>query len=491
MRVEAYNPRHYNCIDYLLDGSLYGGQPICVQPPMIYVVGAFLSLFGMENIEPLSNLVLILLHATSLYIILHLVERRGKGITATVAILYCLIIVPLSLNVGFYADENYDKNQTGNLPEMFAACLMLAATYALSKTKHKRKIVLASVFLALALTFKVTVLSGIAAIFIVYAINPADLMQYTKGRLKFNRKQVIHSIKNAVVFLTPMVIVILLLRIIYPNILVYAVLCHTYKEKLGYFDAVRGIISTNPLADGNLLLFYILTIAVGAYYVRFKDRYALIYLIASATTFISRFKVFGFSPDMLGGLFDRGLFARYIVFPLFFLLIVVGNYLSNVPDAVKRKRLIAILVMSALFFGGYHLYEQPTLQELVFMQTGVYRDLKGLKHEIEGVYALLPRNNDWVLTDNSMHEILEKHGTTLDANRIDVRDYPPRDIRDTYRYIDPWFLEGLQHYGIVRETPQAITEKELSKAKELAIDIEKGGYEMVFFGPAEIGRAHV
>lgn len=66
----GFEYRWLNCIDYLEQGTLYGGQPQCGQGPVVYLVGLLLKATG--NLQLSAILLNISLNAVLFYVI-HLI----------------------------------------------------------------------------------------------------------------------------------------------------------------------------------------------------------------------------------------------------------------------------------------------------------------------------------------------------------------------------------------------------------------------------------
>src|SRR5437763_968752 len=95
-QTPGYSFRDLRCINYLVDGTLYGGQPECVQPPMMYFLGAFFGLISPAHLQFLSNLTILAANVLCAYIILSLVKSENLQVNASLVIAYCFLIMPMT-----------------------------------------------------------------------------------------------------------------------------------------------------------------------------------------------------------------------------------------------------------------------------------------------------------------------------------------------------------------------------------------------------------
>ncbi len=85
----TYPHRDYRCIDYLGAGTLYGGQPECVQPPMIYALGVLLP----GDVQLSFWFVMLLAHFVAVFAMLSLAAQDDRLISIALALGYCLTVL--------------------------------------------------------------------------------------------------------------------------------------------------------------------------------------------------------------------------------------------------------------------------------------------------------------------------------------------------------------------------------------------------------------
>ncbi|MBD3388779.1 MAG: hypothetical protein GF416_06895 [Candidatus Altiarchaeales archaeon] len=455
-QVAGYQYRWVRCIDHFLDGSLYGGQPECAQPPVVYAVGAVLSLISFGHLQAASTLLSIALNIMCLVFILSLVKSGRDEVNHTLSAMYCLVILPLTV---------------GNLATLLAAAFMMSGYHILKSGMGVRRVAVASLLFMLSLASKVVALSGLAGILVVYFISHFSLSIGGRRGLDVSFEVDSSFFKNAAALLFPFLVAVLALKLLYPQIFVYTLFSHVHSEEMSYAQAARDIILTNPLAEGNTMIFYVLVLASILYYLRSRDPTALVYVIASATTFVSRYKPVATTSYLFA--------SHYVIFPLFFLMIISGRYLNSLRKEDLRIQAAFIMLLAAVFYGEFHLYGQPPTRKMISLYTpytrGLASDVALMEDRIDGVYFLIPPNTGWVLADREMRDLLSERTPNLDMSLVDSRNNPPEEERS----IDLGFVPGLKHYNASEGTYSDSTALE----EQLADEISSGKYGMIFISP--------
>ncbi len=441
----GYNPRDLRCINYLVSGTLYGGQPECVQPPMMYIAGAFFWILSESHLEYFANLAIVVLNVFCLYAVMKMAGVSGMRLTAVSCITYCLLILPLTV---------------GALDTALAFFFTVSAGYILLEGQCLEAAAVSGVLCAFALASKMTSATAIAAIFVAYA----TVIPRKRGWLR--------GVGSAfAVFFSPLAVSFLVLTLLYPNYVVYTILSHSHTEKLGYAAAAVGFITTNPLADYNVFIFYVIYIAVLYSYLRSGGILPVAYLVSSGLGMVYRFKAWGEAPNVLE--------SYYIIYPLFFLLVIAIKTVS--AKRVGRNALVlpAVLVLSCAFLGEYHLQGlQPAAKQLT-MLTPEYAALEAragaLQKAVDGFYALLPENQGRVLASPQVVLVLNRTNTSIRMGFVDERENPPHQSK----YLDVSFVPGLEYHKVIKSHSMGLYPDEIELAKEIG----SGRYEMIFIGP--------
>jgi len=452
----GFEYRGLRCIGYFLNGSLYGGQPECEQPPMSYIVGAVLSAIPFFGIQSLSNILLIILNALCLHIILSLVKAQRLEVKAAVILLYVLTILPLS---------------TGSLSTILAACFIMLAVYVYLTFQGARALMAASCLCCLALLSKVTVLSVFPGLLLAFALT---YVSFSVDKPGGNRVFYVKTplFKDMFFLLLPLMVILYMVWMVYPNLIYYALLSHTYTVGMGYSEALYKLAATNPIGDGNLFVFYFLMLMAVAYYYFYRDSLAIIYVGSSIMTFISLYRIGNAAaPDMFG--------SYYVIFPLLFLVTIAGRYLNQISNQRTLMRMSLLFALAVIFLGQYHIYGMPTLKAIVNAHVGDYQNMSSevsiLREKVDGVYSVLPKNTGRVLVDQTMYDVIRERSPSINMTLVDNRNNPPEE----YRYYDVAYTLGLMYYNISKKHYFGTNALE----ENLARQIDTRVYDMIFVGP--------
>ena len=214
----GFQNRWLRCIKYFEEGVIYGGQPECEQPPVVFIIGSLISSISGHNIQFFSNLLIIGLHSVCLFIILKLVPTKNDEEIIVTCFLYVFLILPLFVNA---------------LASLLAAFFLMVGTYVLFNGKSNLRVLYASICYTLALLSKITVVSGIfGVLFSVIILGLSKIVMPIKKKKRWSFKLNIPPVKSLIIrilyCIIPFVAGILLVYTIYPNILIYTVHCHKY-----------------------------------------------------------------------------------------------------------------------------------------------------------------------------------------------------------------------------------------------------------------------
>jgi|GEM_PF-3845980 len=447
----AFPHRDIRCIGYLLDGTLYGGQPECVQPPAAYAMGAALSFFG--DVQAMTYLALIGLNALCLFLILVMVRPGDRVLAAAIALSYCFLILP----------------STRGQPETaLGLAFCLGAAYLIFIRDDTVK---GASLLALSLASKVTALSAISGIFLALIMRSlGPMIKWRKGSVRIKKGAAAKGARSVAFFFAPILFVVLIAWIVWPDIFVYCLLSHSHTEKLGYVGAVTGIAMTDPLAQPDLLMFYVILAGSLLYYRKTGDGFGLVYAAASLTTFISRYKPAEVIPDIF--------VTHYTIFPLPFLLIIGARAMVGLPRQRMRK-LAAFCVVFFLFAGDYSLEDGPNMKKWIAQSFGGYQKLAEesakLEALIDGFWGQLPATEGQVLVNDQIYELYERSPGKIGEDQLVNRNNPP----ENYKYLDTAFVPGLKEHGVLKKESFDLYPEEL----ELADEIASGRFSYILVGP--------
>jgi hypothetical protein len=455
-RVEAYETRWTNCLDSIVDGTLYGGRSECEQPPLVYVAGLLLSAFGRQFLQPMSNAFLIILHAATLILLLEHVRPRRLTTWAAAVAIYCLVLMPMSF------DWNSDRECMATALAMF---FVVCGIRTFPADGGRRGFIVSGLFFALAAASKVTSVPAAAAVAAVYAMKRAR-------QDGMNARTASSAALDLAAFAAPMAALTIALTAAYPNVLTYAIFSHSFAGKKTTAQAVLDLALTNPLTDPNLFLFYSLGLAAAAYYLKTRDDTAVAYVMASFASQYSLFKQRAWVAEPLGD--------YKMLFPVIFMAIIAWRHIDSC-DKRRALQVAAVAVLFSAFFGPYHAYGGLTFKESAYACISGYcsleRDANIVRDRVNGVFGLLPKNEGPAITDHTMYSTLVEYGPDLDWGKVDAHSMPQQVLFwDIY-------TDGLTHYGLFdnRTLPYKLNPRE----EGIKADIARGTYDMILLGPAE------
>ncbi|MBU0762825.1 MAG: hypothetical protein KKD39_07340, partial [Candidatus Altiarchaeota archaeon] len=208
--LDGYSIRDIRCIQYLRQGTLYGGQAECVQPPMMYLFGVFLTLFGVALLQPLTYLSILCLNVSTLYFISKLVASKEKTVNMCVYIVYCVVVLPLTV---------------AQLDTSLALFFGFSGIYILLNRKGVSSDYVGFFLIFSAVASKITAVSALVAVGFFYA--------YTNA-LKIKGKEITWLFFYTLRFLLAFLVYAIVLRLVFPKIIVYTILSHYHGETLTF-----------------------------------------------------------------------------------------------------------------------------------------------------------------------------------------------------------------------------------------------------------------
>ena len=448
--VSGYQTRNLRCINYLIEGSLYGGQPECVQPPFIYVFGAFITFFTQEYLNLISLFFVILLSTYSILVIQKIVGSQNPRINLLISLMYVFLILPLNRNRG----SDFDPETT------FAIFFAVLGIYFIVKKKY----LFSGIFLAFALLSKIPVLSVFVGI-IVYLIF-SETVKFKKNGYDVEYAK----LKNLIKLVAPSIIAFYLLNRYYANFLIYTVYSHLIPSSISVFDAFLGILGLNPLNNTNLFLFYLLLIFTAAYYVTTRDKLAFAYVTSLILVAVNQYSLYSIFPNLFG--------IHYVVYPSIIFLILVGRVLDFLGEK-KSKIPIIILILFTLIFGGFKYGDGETVHERISGMSQINKKLNSeigkLRTLVDGGYQFIPENRGKILMDEQMFTILQSVKNNVNLIKVDITESPSNESHS----IDSWFSQGLYDLKVW----DGKVSKPYSNDIDLINRISDLEYEMIFISP--------
>lgn len=317
------------CMEYLLSGTLYGGQPYCIQTPVTYILATSLTLlFGSYA---LGSLVFYFLALFLVTVFLHKVAKRELGKESF------LFITTLSL---FF----FGKLFIDDFASIPATLFLIMGFYFFWYKQGLFFKGLGSIFLALSLFSKTHTPIVILPILFFYLLN-----RYLCFRKESTTKSIsaflLQSKKELFVIILSFIIVFFALLLLFPNMITYVYAVHSYNQTVQPLSSIIHDLTTfKYFYDGYILLLY-LGICVSLFRYIFYKEY-------DSFSFISSFS-FLFLILTIGSKFS----LIKITDTLRYFLPVAPFYLMNVLKLgnslfeEKRKSLIAIFLSAIIILG--------------------------------------------------------------------------------------------------------------------------------------------
>jgi hypothetical protein len=209
---EGYRMSETQCIDYLEQLTLYGGQPFCGQGPVYYLYGGLLSYLSKEHMNELGMVFIALIDVVVLVLMIRVIKHEESPNPDYFPI---LLWIPLILTSSLE-----DPNSVATLGMAFAFMGFYVSVYSQFKCKE----VIAGILLSLALYTTFTVLPIILVTLIYTFVTPKNKTHHSED---IHHITFIAEKKKAIFTMLAIILgITLLLFIIFPNIFFYTLLMH-------------------------------------------------------------------------------------------------------------------------------------------------------------------------------------------------------------------------------------------------------------------------
>ncbi len=337
--LEGYQRRGYQCLELLEEGTLYGGQPFCVQGPMIYLTGWLLKLlFGLSHLQAAAKMLFLIISFLTFVLILKIIRKETSRWHPLVSL---LLFIPLV----FY------PSQAGSILDVvLATFLFLAGFYVLFYRQDRWKEVYAGFLFSLAMLSKLSVIYLVLTFIIFYLI-----LVYRKeaegGRLEA-------CLKSSASLFVPLLLPLIILFLLRPLSAVYLIWAPRLILQLNfsYLEALKSFFSLDHI-QGNLYHLFLMIIFSLNVYGLIKHRNKLfLAVIPGVITFLEVIRMFRAPTDNL-----TNDYALPVI--VFLLMGVVILYSKEKKDG---KRILAVSLLAALMIWQIHpLIVQFTLPTLL------------------------------------------------------------------------------------------------------------------------------
>ena len=347
--VPVLQERFVPCLEYLGEGTLYQGQPRCIQGPIFFSATFLLNKVFGSMFEPLLVILNVLLHTLVFLIITAITKKITKNSpTWLLAILYAtLVFIPTS----------------NHLSAFYASVLFLIGFYTLFFKETRNKEIVVGIFFGLSLLTKAVTTVPIIASLIVYYLQG---LSYKEG-LRVFFKDFIKKYKTIFILMGPILLLFVFFELIFPGMLAYNYFILTINQEtslsgtlssLGEFlmnpitneelpKTVSGVIGRlGTISTGWMVILGSLLMGIVVFMKR-KNKITGIFIISTVVMLFSIFKLSG--QDIV----------RHLL-PLNMLFVVVSMYAYNLfknRNDITNKVLffLSFFIILLMSFSFYHM----------------------------------------------------------------------------------------------------------------------------------------
>lgn len=423
----------YVCMEYLSNGILYSGQPVCVQGPLLY---SFLELLrrlvSPETFIPLISHLAILSNIVIFYYLLKInkLVLKKEHFWKTLA-LYCLLPYYLYL--------------TSHFEVILSSLVMIIGIYLNLKSETKKEKLVSSVLLTLPIFIKSTNIFIPLSFGIYESFKPLWKKKITKERLK-------ESLISGSYYLIPLLLIFLTFLLFFPNFPHYTGFMfgeNTVPDN-DFIKDTLSYISTEPI-EITLLMLVLISIASA---VLVKTKINIITAISLIITLL-----------MVSGHTTR---YRFAVIPI----VLSIHALISLKKTLKKQKLWLFTTIILILLS-------PSIYQIT-IDTAHYNLVKIGKEPL----SLFEGIEDKLLVQaNSYQEGLTfaKKELNKDLDNVDVLFLQEKEDKDqTDMLISKGMVTDIEGH---REKVLKEKEERLGNTLE---KISKGTYSMIVFGPAAL-----
>ena len=448
--IEPVQERWIDCVEFLQEGTLYGGQPLCIDGPVGFMMFAFIfTIFG-SNFQIGTLIALYVLHFIIIVMIINLLEKRKKNPNYLLVTLLYVFFVILPL----WNEAN----------ALFVTFFFFSATYILLVKKGKWSLLCSGLLFALAIWTKLNALPFFAMFLLIYLL---------KDTFKQKFKKIIISkeeIKRVCWVIFGIVLASLLLIIIFPNMLKYTFLgivgADITQKSIGnvinfftgpfayheFYESIPGFFNRTSTMSAEV--FFLAGLFMVSLYLFLKKR-----------DILTSFTFFSFTTFLFLLLYKYNFFRfRYIlvIFP-FFVVVFVEGYVSL--KKVWQRRAFGGIVMLLVF-------------SLLMSFNGVWsvetEKFENFQKKVNGGLVFLPENIT-ILTEKP--HVLKNAGYNLQEEQYDhYKLLPSSPI-----HIDQDQLTVFKERDIMSEEWRELHSKEREQRfrREITENIIKKKYDVI------------
>jgi hypothetical protein len=432
------------CLEYVGEGTLYGGQPYCAQGPVIYYLGYFIgSLTGTLYSEgPL--MILSMASAIMGYLVLRaILIKQGLYNPWVYAIAYVLAVFRLSAHT----------------TSMVAMMFFLIGYYQTTKPRNSRSALLAGAAFTLGIFTKYTALLP-TIIVVAYSYIIRDALVFSRGKIKFNPAAV--SLRWPALIGGTAVLAFIGFSMAYPNFIEYTIGAQRDLLKKTVFE---GIVDLILQADRRTIsAAAMLSLSGIAIHRGYFSRETLVYPLA-LTTFIAYGIMFSLT-DFMGG---ANVGSPYLL-PAYPML--VGTLM-----AVYRRNTALFCAITLIVLVYPSIFANPLVDPfgLKFLE-----DREAAINRIQYGMHYLPKDPSSILVEGPGgydEEFISKYDLSIRPERMELINSD--NVRASYT--DPVWTPKLKERVGVDYEGEAIVGDTIKE--DVMEEILSGGYDIIITGP--------
>lgn len=386
------------CLKFLQEGTLYGGQPLCEQGPMLFLLIYPLWLLSNVNIYYYVKFITFLF-AIGLFVLTTMFVKRetGKEYFVLTSMLYLFLYFVFAVNEYF----GY------RFVDIIALFFMMLGFYIMLYTEIRYKSILSGILFAFALLMKFNLAIILLFVFIYLLIKYSNLDFKNK---KFSFKLNMPEINNLIYMILTISVIYIYFLIKYPKFLHYSLITFVGPENT-YMQAVYytflQFISFKPIY---LVFSLIIIISVIFYFLRGMNVFSFISIFGILFIFIGQNRV---SENLYH--------LRYISIIIPFFIISFIKYYNQLKFNKNLKHIMYLILLILILPG------------LILTYLSIKE--KSLEYEVNSVIKYIPKQN-LILTTQKLDLM---YG-------VDLGDY---DFLDGTGGYDGWTGPKLQNLGLV------------------------------------------
>ncbi len=441
------------CIDYLKEGTLYGGQPHCATGIMLFYTGyLFKTAFGSIYQEALKAFIIILF-SLYLYFVWKILKKEGNGND-----IWLFTLLSLLLMYSQISGDNFEKG--------LAMVFVFFGYYLLYHSTVRFSWAYASLLFSAAFLSSVQSLIVIGILVAWYPIQ-FGLVSFSLGggnRVSIKKQGVVIVLGIVTIFL----MIFLFLQHLYPNILKYILLAHSTDPLYTSGDALAHLLPSLSI-DKDLFAVYVVLLISAFVFYRSKEVSPLAGGIGLAIIMFMQHK--GSGGITIG---------RYMAPAFPFIILTLYQYKKmmrkgNYFELFSPIVLFLLFIFPALALAPF----LPNIYNLADMSLNDFKKEVGY-----GVHFIPPQEGRIMVDDPA---ILALYDYPYAPNQVAVASGSI-----SHAEIDAWSGPRLEKLGLTQLaewTPlQQISEEKITAEQQLLLstqqEIETGKYSMILYGPS-------